>query len=112
MTMVDEQREESTLQQAYQVKRRVTLVCAGLNLLLAGLKLVLGVIGHPNSGQTAAAMEVYKDLPLIIITPTASELSITQKGYRNFFRINANDAVQWAERALEFSIWLIGEKKA
>ena len=57
-------------------------------------KRVLAVIGHYNSGQTLAAMEVYKDLPLIVITPTASELSITQKGSRNFFRVNANDAVQ------------------
>lgn len=55
---------------------------------------VLGVIGHYNSGQTLAAMEIYKDLPLIVITPTASETSITQRGYRNFFRVNANDAVQ------------------
>ena len=55
---------------------------------------VLGLIGHYNSGQTLAAMEVYKDLSLVVITPTASELSITQKGYRNFFRVNANDAVQ------------------
>lgn len=55
---------------------------------------VLGVIGHYNSGQTLAAMEVYKDLPIIVITPTASEVSLTQRGYRNFFRVNANDAVQ------------------
>lgn len=55
---------------------------------------VLGVIGHYNSGQTLAAMEVYKDLPLIVVTPTASETSISQRGYRNFFRVNANDAVQ------------------
>lgn len=55
---------------------------------------VLGVIGHYNSGQTLAAMEVYKDLPLLVITPTASEVSLTQKGYRNFFRVNANDAAQ------------------
>ena len=41
---------------------------------------VLGVIGHYNSGQTLAAMEVYKDLPLLVITPTASEVSLTQKG--------------------------------
>jgi branched-chain amino acid transport system substrate-binding protein len=61
---------------------------------IAAGKRVLGLIGHYNSGQTLAAMEIYKDLPLVIITPTASELSITQKGYRNFFRINANDAVQ------------------
>ncbi len=55
---------------------------------------VLGVIGHYNSGQTLAAMETYKDLPIIVVTPTASETSISQRGYGNFFRVNANDAVQ------------------
>lgn len=55
---------------------------------------VLGVIGHLNSGQTLAAMEVYKDLSLVVITPTASEVSLTQKGYGNFFRVNANDETQ------------------
>ena len=57
-------------------------------------KPILGVIGHYNSGQTLAAMEIYKDLPIVVITPTASEVSLTQRGYRNFFRVNANDAVQ------------------
>jgi len=55
---------------------------------------VLGVIGHLNSGQTIAAMEKYSTMPFVVITPTASEVSITQKGYKNFFRINANDNVQ------------------
>ena len=55
---------------------------------------VLGVIGHYNSGQTLAAMETYKDLPIIVVTPTASETSISQRGYDNFFRVNASDAVQ------------------
>lgn len=57
-------------------------------------KKIIGVVGHYNSGQTLAAMEVYKDLPLIIITPTASDVSITRKGYSNFFRVNATDAAQ------------------
>ncbi len=61
---------------------------------MAAGKPILGVIGHLNSGQTLAAMEVYKDLPFVVITPTASEVSLTQKSYRNFFRVNANDAVQ------------------
>lgn len=64
---------------------------------------VLGIIGHYNSGQTLAAMETYKDLPLIVITPTASETSITQRGYRNFFRVNASDAVQ-ARVAADFLV--------
>ena len=55
---------------------------------------VLSVIGHLNSGQTLAAMDIYKDLSLVVITPTASEVSLTQKGYQNFFRVNANDNTQ------------------
>ena len=57
-------------------------------------KRVLGVVGHYNSGQTLAAMEIYKDLPIVIITPTSSEATLTQKGYKNFFRVNANDSTQ------------------
>ena len=60
----------------------------------SGSKRILGVIGHYNSGQTLAAMEVYKDLAIVIVTPTASEVSLSQKGYTNFFRVNANDTVQ------------------
>jgi branched-chain amino acid transport system substrate-binding protein len=55
---------------------------------------VLGVVGHYNSGQAAAALPIYKDLPIIVITPTASETSLTTQGYRNFFRVNATDAAQ------------------
>jgi branched-chain amino acid transport system substrate-binding protein len=57
---------------------------------------VLAVIGHLNSGQTLAAMELYKDMDLVVITPTASEQSLTERGYRNFFRVNASDSVQAA----------------
>ncbi len=55
---------------------------------------VLGVIGHLNSGQTLAAMQLYQSMGLVVITPTASEQSLTTQGYTNFFRVNANDAVQ------------------
>ena len=55
---------------------------------------VVGVIGHYNSDQTAAALEIYKDLPIVVITPTASDVSLTAHGYRNFFRVNATDAAQ------------------
>jgi branched-chain amino acid transport system substrate-binding protein len=55
---------------------------------------VIGIVGHYNSGQSLAAMEVYKDLALVVVTPTASDVSLTQKGYTNFFRVNATDAAQ------------------
>lgn len=55
---------------------------------------VVAVIGHLNSGQTLAAMEHYRDLGLVVVTPTSSEQSLTERGYRNFFRVNADDSVQ------------------
>lgn len=61
---------------------------------IAGGDRVLAVIGHLNSGQTLAAMEIYKDLPLVVISATASEQSLTARNYDNFFRVNANDDVQ------------------
>jgi branched-chain amino acid transport system substrate-binding protein len=73
-------------------------------------KRVLGVIGHYNSGQTLAAMEIYKDLPIVIITPTSSEATLTQKGYHNFFRVNANDATQ-ARVDADYLVNKLGAKK-
>jgi branched-chain amino acid transport system substrate-binding protein len=71
---------------------------------------VLGVIGHYNSGQTLAAMEIYQDLSIIVVTPTASETSISQRGYSNFFRVNANDAVQ-ARVAAGFLVNTLGARR-
>jgi branched-chain amino acid transport system substrate-binding protein len=73
-------------------------------------KPVLAVIGHYNSGQTLAAMEIYKDLPIVVITPTSSEVSLTRKGYRNFFRVNANDEAQ-ARVDAEFLVKALGAKR-
>jgi len=71
---------------------------------------VLGVIGHANSGQTGAAMKIYKDLPIVIITPTASEVGLTHQGYRNFFRINASNDVQ-AKVGAEYLVNKMGAQK-
>lgn len=55
---------------------------------------VLGVIGHLNSGQTWVGMEIYQNLPIVVVTPTASDMALTQSGYRNFFRVNAHNTAQ------------------
>lgn len=77
---------------------------------LDGGEKVLGVIGHLNSGQTLAAMEYYKDMPLLVVTPTASEQSLSTRGYTNFFRVNANDAIQAAVDA-EFLVGTLGARR-
>lgn len=77
---------------------------------IAAGKNVLGVVGHLNSGQTIAAMEVYKNLPINIVTPTASNPSLTGSGYRNFFRVNASDDVQ-ARVDAEFLVNTLGAQR-
>ncbi len=71
---------------------------------------VLGVVGHLNSGQTIAAMDVYRDLPINIVTPTASNPSLTASGYRNFFRVNASDDIQ-AQVDARFLVETVGARR-
>jgi branched-chain amino acid transport system substrate-binding protein len=97
--MDDESDSEMAVEIAQQIESDLS---AGRN--------VLGVIGHLNSGQTLAAMEIYKDLSLVVITPTASEVSLTDKGYQNFFRVNANDAMQ-ARVDAEFLVNTLGARR-
>jgi branched-chain amino acid transport system substrate-binding protein len=77
---------------------------------IGGGEKVLGVIGHLNSGQTWVGMDVYEDLPIVIITPTASDMALTQSGYRNFFRINAHNAAQ-ASVAADYMVNTLGVHK-
>ena len=85
-------------------------IATDIQSALTGEDRVIGVIGHLNSGQTLAAMEIYKNLSLVVITPTASEVSLTQKGYANFFRANANDTTQ-ARVDAEFLVNQLGAKR-
>ncbi len=56
---------------------------------------VLGVVGHYNSGATGPALDnVYKDLDTVVITPGSSNASLTQKGYKRFFRVVSTDDIQ------------------
>jgi len=71
---------------------------------------VVGVVGHYNSGQALAAMDIYKDLPFVVVTPTASDVSLTRKGYTNFFRVNATDAAQ-APVDAKFLVQTLGAKR-
>lgn len=71
---------------------------------------VLGVIGHYNSGQTGATLPIYKDLPIVVITPTASDPALTAQGAKNFFRVNATDAAQGPVDA-EFLVKTLGARR-
>ena len=56
---------------------------------------VLGVVGHYNSGATGAALDkVYKDLDIVVVTPSSTNTTLTQRGYSRFFRVCSTDDIQ------------------
>ncbi|MGE5451462.1 MAG: branched-chain amino acid ABC transporter substrate-binding protein [Acidobacteriota bacterium] len=52
---------------------------------------VNGVIGHLNSGTTLPAAKIYNACGLPMITPSATNPELTTLGYKNVFRMLAND---------------------
>jgi branched-chain amino acid transport system substrate-binding protein len=55
---------------------------------------VVGVVGHKNSGPTAAAAPIYAAAGLVQVTPSSTRPDLSRRGYRTFFRLCAHDAVQ------------------
>jgi branched-chain amino acid transport system substrate-binding protein len=52
---------------------------------------VNGVVGHLNSGTTIPASKIYSDCGIPMITPSATNPKLTQNGYKNVYRLLAND---------------------
>jgi branched-chain amino acid transport system substrate-binding protein len=62
----------------------------------AGVK---GVVGHATSGAAIPASRIYEQAGIPVITPSATSPKLTQQGYRNVFRVIANDLQQGAAMA-------------
>jgi len=69
------------------------------------------VIGHVCSGATKAALPIYKEAGVILISPTATSPELTQSGqYPNFFRTIASDDRQ-AQPEVEYVLNVLAAKK-
>ena len=69
------------------------------------------VLGHICSGATKAALGIYKDAKIPVMSPSATNPPLTQSGdYPNFFRTIASDDMQ-AKLAVDFAINQLGVKK-
>ncbi|RYX94427.1 MAG: branched-chain amino acid ABC transporter substrate-binding protein [Comamonadaceae bacterium] len=54
------------------------------------------VLGHYNSGVSIPASRVYNEAGIPVITGASSNPKLTQQGYKNVFRLAANDNVMGA----------------
>lgn len=69
------------------------------------------VLGHICSGATKAALGIYKDAEIPVMSPSATNPALTQSGdYPNFFRTIASDDMQ-AKLAVDFAVNELGKKK-
>ncbi len=69
------------------------------------------VLGHICSGATKAALPIYKDAKVVVMSPSATSTELTQDGaYPNFFRTISYDLVQ-GKAAAEFALAELKVKK-
>jgi branched-chain amino acid transport system substrate-binding protein len=52
---------------------------------------ILGVVGHVNSGVAIATGKIYADCGLAVITPMASNPQVTESGFATVFRLTNRD---------------------
>ncbi len=69
------------------------------------------VLGHICSGATKAALGIYKDSKIIVMSPSATNPGLTQSGdYPNFYRTIASDDAQ-ARLEVDFALDVLKVKK-
>jgi branched-chain amino acid transport system substrate-binding protein len=80
---------------------------------------IMVVIGHLNSGVAIPSSEVYKEVNLAMVSPANTNPTVTDRGYKNVFRVCGRDDVQGVVGA-EFahgtmkakSVYIIHDKTA
>ncbi|MDT8915022.1 branched-chain amino acid ABC transporter substrate-binding protein [Amycolatopsis sp. PS_44_ISF1] len=69
---------------------------------------IIGVVGLPFSGESKAAGNIFNSAGLVSVTPSATNPSLSQNGWKTFFRGLGNDNVQGPAAAK----FITGELKA
>ena len=70
---------------------------------------VNGVVGHLNSGTTIPASKIYADAGIPQISPSATNPTYTQQGFKTAMRVMAND-IQQGKVLGEFAVKKLGAK--
>jgi branched-chain amino acid transport system substrate-binding protein len=71
----------------------------GLATAIVGDDSVIGLVGPGFSGESLATGKTFFDAGLPVISPSATNVTITQQGWTNWHRVIGNDAAQGASDA-------------
>ena len=72
---------------------------------------ILVVVGHLNSGVAIPSSEVYREVNLAMVSPANTNPTVTDRGYKNVFRVCGRDDVQGVVGA-EFAAGTMKAKSA
>ncbi|GAA1977195.1 branched-chain amino acid ABC transporter substrate-binding protein [Amycolatopsis minnesotensis] len=66
----------------------------GIVTQIANTNSIIGVVGLPFSGESKAAGNIFNDKGLVQLTPSATNPTLSQNGWKTFFRGLGNDNTQ------------------
>jgi branched-chain amino acid transport system substrate-binding protein len=69
-------------------------VAPGVARNLVSDKKILGIVGPPFSGESQAADPIFEQAGIPLITPSATNVTLSTKGWKVFHRAVANDSAQ------------------
>ncbi len=72
---------------------------------------VAGVVGHLNSGTSIPASKIYNDAGIPMISPSATNPKLTLQGFKDVFRVMANDVQQGSVIGKDGGRHSLGAKK-
>jgi len=74
--------------------------------------MLLGIVGHLNSGVTIPASKIYNENKVVMISPAATNPALTTQGFNNIFRTCTIDSVQGPAGAEAMFGEQVGARKA
>ncbi|MEU4421588.1 branched-chain amino acid ABC transporter substrate-binding protein [Actinoplanes sp. NPDC024001] len=85
-------------------------VAPGVARSLVADKKILGIVGPPFSGESEAAMPIFDEAGIPAVSPSATRVSLSSKGWKVFHRAVANDDAQGPAAAAYIKDVLKAEK--
>ncbi|MEV6300899.1 branched-chain amino acid ABC transporter substrate-binding protein [Actinoplanes sp. NPDC051861] len=94
ITQYNEKKGSTCIEVAKFDSQGAAEVAPGVARSLVADKKIIGIVGPPFSGESEAADPIFEEAGIPTITPSATRVSLSSKGWKVFHRAVANDDAQ------------------
>ena len=110
ITQFNEKKGSTCIEVAKFDSQGAAEVAPGVARSLVADKKIIGIVGPPFSGESEAADPIFEEAGIPTITPSATRVSLSSKGWKVFHRAVANDDAQGPAAAAYIKDTLKAEK--